>query len=222
MPARIDLVGMTFERLTVTAYIGRIGESPRQFWLCRCSCGNELRVQSGNLKNGHTRSCGCLMREAASKAHRTHGQTDTRLYCIWEQMKVRCLNEKTSHFHRYGGRGIRICARWVSSFEAFLEDMGHPPEGYSLDRIDTDGDYEPGNCRWASAKVQQRNRRNNSSVMFRGRLMTYAEMSEITGVGQGTIRRRIVENGWTPERAASTPSARRDRRPLTYKETGYV
>ena len=130
---------------------------------------------------------------------------NTRAYKSWCEMKHRCDNSNFKDFNRYGGRGINYCSRW-NSFENFYEDMGDRPEGTSIDRIDTNGNYEPSNCRWATQKTQQRNRRNNRLLKYNGKLITMAEISETTGIQPSTIRSRINRHGWSVERATTTPA----------------
>jgi hypothetical protein len=117
----------------------------------------------GNLRSGDVRSCGCLQREIIARRNRTHGHSvrgaETPTYRSWKAMHTRCTNPNPSTWAHYGGRGIEICERW-RSFESFLEDMGERPEGTSIDRIDVDGNYEPGNCRWATPTEQRANRRD--------------------------------------------------------------
>ena len=124
-------------------------------WQCRCDCGEVRVVFVGHLTSGHTRSCGCL--KTGRKT--THGKTGTRVHRAWGDMLSRCYNPNLPNFRYYGGRGITVCDRWRHSFEAFLEDMGEPPEGLSLDRKDNNGNYTPKNCRWATKSEQQKNRR---------------------------------------------------------------
>lgn len=131
-------------------------------WLCKCSCGNTSVVRTGDLLRGSTTSCGCFKKatwERISKQQK-HGLTRTREYRSWESAKQRCFNPNTTGYHNYGGRGITMCDEWANDFNAFLEHMGPRPDGHSLDRIDSNGNYEPGNCRWADRYTQNGNRRN--------------------------------------------------------------
>lgn len=162
---RVDLTGQTFGRLTV---IERAESDNRHNhkWLCRCTCGETRSVIGYNLTSGLTKSCGCLHREMSTGLghwRRTHGKRHTPTYRTWLDMIQRCTNPNNPRYTDYGGRGITVCERW-RSFENFYADMGdRPGAGYSLDRIDNDSGYAPGNCRWATAEVQQRNKRRSLS-----------------------------------------------------------
>jgi hypothetical protein len=159
----MTLVGQRFDRLTVTGRTGA-NRSRAVEWSCLCDCGNMTTATTGNLRAGHNKSCGCLRREnayAGALHRRTHRMSGSPTYNSWMAMKHRCLRKTASNFARYGGRGVTVCNRWMS-FESFLSDMGVRPEGKTLDRIDPLGNYEPGNCRWATPMEQAHNKREVS------------------------------------------------------------
>jgi hypothetical protein len=162
MPRKIiDLTGQKFGRLTVVRRDGS-NKHKKAIWFCKCDCGNEKRVTTGNLKSGGVRSCGCLQIEIRTR----HSKSDTLEYYIWSQMIQRCENPKNKHYKDYGQRGISVCERW-HNFKNFYADMGDKPSPkLSLDRIDVNGNYEPSNCKWSTPLEQTLNRRvnkNNSS-----------------------------------------------------------
>lgn len=134
-----------------------------------------------------------------------HGMTGTKILGIYDAMLARCYNRNTPSFPRYGGRGITVCDRWYESFAAFYADMGDPPEGHQIDRIDNSMGYSPENCRWVTVKQNCRNRRSNVLLDFRGERLTLAELSERTGIKQHTIAWRIRRGGMSVEEAATTP-----------------
>lgn len=194
---RAALVGQVFGLLTVIEESGRTAKGNIE-WLCRCSCGNTVTRDSTSLRLGRTTSCGCSSRS------RTHGQTGTPLYRRWQAMLARTNSPSHSFYGYYGGRGIKVCERW-RSFEAFAADMGPSfSPGLELDRIDTDGDYEPSNCRWATRTQQARNMSSNRRLTFRGHTMTVSEWAEVLGLKASTVRSRLNKHGWSVERALTT------------------
>jgi hypothetical protein len=195
-----DLTGRRFGRLTVMRREGSVpnGSGTAPTWLVRCECGQEKPVRGADLRSGHVTSCGCLSRP--------HGMFGTPEYSAWVAMIQRCTNPRNSQHRLYGGRGITVCERWAESFPAFLADMGPRPSAtHSLDRYpnNSTGNYEPGNCRWATQTEQARNKRTSHVLSVSGVSATIAEWAERTGLGPTTIRNRIYR-GWTPERAVST------------------
>lgn len=170
--------------------------SPRAYWECRCDCGNTLSVQGRNLRNTHTRSCGCLQREGSSRANTKHGRSGDSIYKIWKGINDRCLNPMRKEFPHYGGRGITVCDRWhrdtPRAFENFLEDMGErPSKRHTVDRTDNDGPYSPENCRWATRRDQGNNRRTNVPFTHEGLTQTVTEWARELGINSSTVFNRI-------------------------------
>lgn len=195
-----DLTGQRFGRLTVIERIPNRPGNTCAIWRCICDCGNEKVKSSHGLKRAHAPSCGCWGRERISEAKGTHRQTDSKEYYCWSAMKQRCSNPKNKMYRHYGGRGIQVCERWDDSFEAFLGDMGFAPPGMSIDRIDNDGNYEPGNCQWATPTQQIRNRSNCRYLTARGETMLLSDWAVKAGVRKGTIANRL-RYGWSEEEA---------------------
>lgn len=192
-----DLSNMTFGRLTVVRF-SRKEERGHPLWLCRCSCGNTKEVYAQSLTSGRTRSCGCLNIEQLHKkgveANRTtHGLYGTRLYRIWKRIKTRCYNPNSKDYALYGGRGIRVCEDWRSSFSIFAEwafANGYN-DALSIDRKNVEEDYCPENCRWATSKEQANNKRNNHVIEIDGIEKTASEWIECSGISKATFYQRL-------------------------------
>lgn len=211
MPRNLDLTGQRFGRLVVIERCGTSKEG-QKIYRCKCDCGNEKEITSGNLRHGHTQSCGCINREITAKRNRDsakHGGCGTRIYRIWYDMRRRCSYDKSINWHLYGGRGIGVCGEWEASFEAFRDwalANGYD-DSLTLDRIDNDGDYCPDNCRWATKDEQNANKRTCVYVTIDGVTKTVTEWCKETGVNRMVAYKRI-KNGWEPQRAV-TEEARR-------------
>lgn len=192
-----DLTGQTFGRLTAIQYVDTHKEHAR--WLCHCSCGGTAIVPAYALKRGNTKSCGCIHRETCTK----HGMFGTPTYNSWVSMIQRCLNSNYPGFANYGGRGVSVCESW-REFENFIADMGERPDGTSIDRIDVNGNYEPGNCRWATRSVQSSNQRRHQTITFNGETLTCGQWSLRLG-GSANIVTKRLQAGWSEEEAVSKP-----------------
>ena len=184
--------GLVFGKLTAIRLLRRgSGDNRVAIIECRCDCGNLTEVRSCNLTSGNSTSCGCSTDNARSwvgLANRTHGMSYSTEYTIWHGMKNRCTNKKDPKYHRYGGRGITVCERWMNSFENFFADMGPKPSSHhSIDRIDNDGNYEPANCQWSIAIVQANNRSNNVTLQIGGLKLTVSQCARIYGVSSNSI-----------------------------------
>lgn len=202
MSRLIDEMGNIYGRLTV---IGR-AENNRQgkaMWICACQCGEQAIIYGSSLRSGATHSCGCLNAEISRVVNTRHGLAGTPEYTTWKSMKGRCLNPRDHSFSNYGGRGIMICERWLSDFKNFIFDMGpRPSPKHSLDRIDNNGDYEPTNCRWATAKEQSGNMRKSVLVTYEGRTQCVAAWANEFDMKRSTLRGRVLR-GWPIEKAFS-------------------
>jgi len=198
-----DISGLRFGRLTAVKFSHMQGS--QSVWLCHCDCGTSHSVQRGNLGSGHVTSCGCAQKELTSLRKTTHGESKTPEYQAWIRMRQRCLDPDIDNYANYGGRGISVSPDWVNDFPRFLTDVGpKPTPKHSLDRIDVNGNYEPGNVRWATAREQQWNQRHTRMVERNGELVPAAKLAYEAGVHVNTLMRRI-ERGWDLDRALSTP-----------------
>jgi|SRR6185312_10351525 len=201
----VSLIGQKFGRLLV---IARLPNNPpgHAVWLCLCDCGTQIARAGGGLRGGNIRSCGCLHIEAAAKrathggARRTaNGEKHSREYNIWLGIKQRCFNPNRRCYPKYGGRGITMCDRWRADFAAFLADMGPCPPGFSIERKNNDGHYEPGNCAWISLAAQKMNRRVTVRVRRSdGSEITLLELAKERGIPYGTLA-RALRDGKNPE-----------------------
>lgn len=190
MGSLINLVGQTFGRLTVKhrdTSRPRASYGRRVYWVCGCECGVDISCSAHELRSGDTKSCGCLQRERRRAACRRHGLSKTPTYYSWQAAKERCHNPNNAKFTEYGGRGIQVCERWRSSFDAFLDDMGKRPRGMTLDRIRNDGNYEPGNCRWATPAEQARNKRKNARYFWKGYSMLLVDIARMEGLPRTSL-----------------------------------
>ncbi|KKK59795.1 hypothetical protein LCGC14_3030790 [marine sediment metagenome] len=198
----IDLTSKKFGRLTVIKRVDK-NKSRNYRWLCKCDCGKEKIILGYNLKNGHTKSCGCLLKEGNNT---THSHSKTKTYHSWHNMIRRCTNFNDLSYHNYGGRGITVCKRWRNSFENFLEDMGEPPtDSHSIDRINNNGNYCRENCQWTTRKEQNRNKRDSHLETYNGKTQCLSAWAEETGIAYWTLCARINKLGWSIEKALTTP-----------------
>ena len=197
-----DKTGHRFGRLIVQQLLSK---KPVAKWKCLCDCGNETEVWGGHLKSGVTRSCGCLVADSNKEKKTTHGMTKTRTYKSWRSMIGRCTLPSVPSYKSYGAKGIGYDPSW-RDFNKFLSDMGERPEGTTLDRIDGTKGYSKENCRWATTKQQQSNRKNCMHLTYNGVTKTAAEWSKSLGLAKGAVWNRI-KLGWSVEKAVTTRKA---------------
>lgn len=171
------------------------------YWLCKCDCGNETWVRGINLSSGAVKSCGCLNEHH----NRIHGMSHTRLHGIWSKMNERCFNKNHKYYRNYGGRGISICDEWLGTdgfirFMKWANDSGYTDK-LTLDRIDVNGNYEPGNCRWVTMQVQSNNKRDTRFLEYDGQKMSIADWARLKEMKYATLIQRIDVLGWPVEKA---------------------
>lgn len=197
MPPLKDLTGQRFGRLTVLYREGSL--NGHAAWMCECDCGKKKVIRSCDMVNGKSTSCGCFHNEIVAEITKSHELCGTRLYNIYNLMLQRCYNEKATGYARYGGRGITVCSEWhePENFFKWAQENGYA-DNLTLERINTDGNYAPSNCRWATIKEQQNNKSTNRFLTLNGATHTVSEWSEITGISRSAIRGRLAR-GWTVE-----------------------
>lgn len=192
--ARIDITGQRFGRLVAIKDAGTTAAGKAE-WSCLCDCGTTKVVRGDSLRRGATRSCG-----SHTPRNRTHGMHGTRIYRIWLGMVRRCSSPKATQWPNYGGRGIKVCERW-RKFEGFYADMGPAyRDGLTIDRIDPDGNYEPGNCAWATDAQQRRGQRRNVRLTWRDHTLVAADWARMLGVRRNLLYSRLAA-GWPIEKA---------------------
>lgn len=207
-----DLTGLKADRLSIQACVGKT-KWGTPLWRCICICGKEVIIESSNLTRNldgkKPQSCGCYRDDLIVKRHTTHGETlngrDTKEHMAWSSMLKRCRNPNTKNYHLYGGVGVKVCKRWMR-FENFLQDVGRAPsKKHSLDRWpNNNGNYEPGNVRWATSKEQLNNLRTNVLITAFGKTQTQQQWSDETGIARDTLAWRI-KSGRKPEEALTSP-----------------
>lgn len=181
-------IGERFNHLVISGEGEQV--SGRRMFRCQCDCGAIKTIRMDSVMSGHTKSCGCILDNSI------HGMSGDSEYICWQKIKQRCLDSNHKMYSKYGGRGISVCERWLK-FENFYSDMGRRPgPGYSIDRIDNDGDYCKGNCRWATWKQQGRNRGTNRFLDIDGKKMIAIEWCEKTGANYNTVCSRL-RRGWS-------------------------
>lgn len=201
-----DITGQEFGRLKairLSRVVGKIA-----YWLCQCRCGKECETQGSSLRNKGVKSCGCATKEATVK----HGMYDAPGYRSWYSMIDRCTDKTAKDYPRYGGKGVNVCERWLGleGIKNFFADMGpQPTPKHSIDRFpNKNGNYEPGNCRWATRFEQQRNKNNNRLLTHNGETKTMAEWAESLGLHLTAMAERF-RRGWSVEKAVTTPKMRK-------------
>lgn len=200
-----DLTGRRFGRLTVIEIAPRNPSSPSTRWYCQCDCGNKTIAYAPMLKNGTKLSCGCLKKERQLMTATKHGGRRTRLYHIWSMMKQRTDNPKHTAYKNYGGKGVRVCTEWHDDFAAFRDwalSSGYK-DSLTIDRIDVNGNYEPGNCRWVSKAEQNRNQTRNVRLTYNGETLLMSDWAKRLGISAQALYRRINVLQWPLERALS-------------------
>lgn len=202
-----DITGQRFGRWTVTGRAPNKGTHTH--WYCRCECGTSKSVSSNNLRNGLSVSCGCYKEEIRSIRCTKHGLAGTKEYTAWLDAKRRCFKKDHRQYPDYGGRGITMSPEWSNSVEKFFADMGPCPEGLELDRINNDGNYEDGNCRWTDRATQLGNTRRSVKITHNGETLSLKQWSLKTGIPFAALSSRYYGNVDVPLFAPSRRRARK-------------
>lgn len=201
----MDLTGQIFGFYSV------VSKAQSDLWDCKCKCGTTRKVRRSDLVKGKTKSCGCRRSAITSKCKTKHGERigggkKTPEFEAWSGIKKRCYNPKSTSYKNYGGRGIKVCDRWLNSFENFLEDMGRKPDlKHSIERKDFNGDYEPLNCVWASREAQSRNKRTNRFYEYKGERKVAKDWASEYALTESAVKQRLGKLSWPIERALLTP-----------------
>ena len=201
---RIDLTGKRFGKLTAVSFDHMSGT--RSYWKCICDCGCTCVVGADHLKKGDKLDCGCENRKKAPPIHAKHNMSNTRLYTIWALMKYRCCNPLRKEYHRYGGRGIKVCDEWME-FDSFIQwalENGYS-DGLTLDRVNNDGNYEPSNCRWVTRHDQAYNKSTNRHITHKGATKTITQWAIENNIPYYVLKKRIDVLHWDFERAITEP-----------------
>lgn len=198
--------GVPDSRITVVKYIGTSNDR-KALWECVCECGKVFIANGKEIRSGHTLSCGCLKVERTISANTTHGESASRLYKIYAGMKDRCYNKNNKRYDIYGQKGIKICDEWLNSYEAFRDwamSNGYK-EDLTIDRINSNGNYCPENCRWTTAEVQANNTSRNHLLTYNGETKTMSQWAKEVGLSYYTLRNRINCLGWNVDKSLTTP-----------------
>ena len=199
-------IGKKFNNLLVLNIAGR-NKYNRPLYECQCDCGNKIIVEATKVKNGATKSCGCLQRKVARKHLETHGLTNTRLYRIWNSMKARCYDCNNSRFYAYGEKGVAVCDEWKGDFQSFYDwamSNGYS-ENLSIDRIDVNGNYEPSNCKWSTNIEQANNTTRNRYITYQGITMTVSEWARHFGFNYKYFHEKLKKCNWSIENLLEIP-----------------
>lgn len=197
--------GTRFGRLTVISCIDDTLPMYKRVWKCVCDCGQSKDVPESYLIKGITRSCGCLRSEKSYERRIKHGGSHHKLYRVWQGMKRRCYRKSTPEYRLYGGKGVYVCDEWhdFGEFMRWSLENGYQ-DGLSIDRIDSNGPYSPGNCRWTDSITQNNHTSRNHMLTFNGKTMSMADWARETGISYNAIKSRINKHGWSVERALTT------------------